>query len=96
MGATAGLDGWSYDDVLPYFRRMENQERGADRWHGKDGPLAVEDARLTRPVCDDFIAAAISEGVPGQHNGRHDYNGAQQEGVGYFQVGPAAGRMMDG
>ena len=51
---------------------------------------------MTRPVCDDFIAAAISEGVPGQHNGRHDYNGAQQEGVGYFQVGPAAGRMMDG
>lgn len=76
-----GLDGWSYDDVLPHFKRAFRQERGADEFHGADGPVSVQDARLSRRVCDDFVAAALAEGVPGSLDGpTHDFNGATQEG----------------
>ncbi|MGF1525788.1 MAG: GMC family oxidoreductase [Candidatus Competibacterales bacterium] len=77
-----GNEGWGYDDVLPYFKRAEDREQGADQWHGAGGPLAVSAMRLKRPICDAWVAAAQNAGYP--FNG--DYNGARQEGVGYFQL----------
>jgi choline dehydrogenase len=77
-----GNAGWSFDDVLPYFKRAEDQERGGDEYHGAGGPLAVSDLRIRRNVCDAFIAACESMGIP--RNG--DFNGASQEGAGYFQL----------
>ncbi|MCP3720148.1 GMC family oxidoreductase [Paraburkholderia sp. CNPSo 3281] len=79
--AELGNRGWSYADVLPYFRKSEDQERGANTWHGVGGPLKVSDLRLRRPIADHFIAAAQEIGIPLNE----DYNGAVQEGVGYFQ-----------
>ncbi|MCX5543124.1 choline dehydrogenase [Paraburkholderia sp. CNPSo 3076] len=79
--AALGNRGWSYADVLPYFRKSEDQERGANAWHGVGGPLKVSDLRLRRPIADHFIAAAQEIGIPPNE----DYNGAVQEGVGYFQ-----------
>ncbi|MEM5423344.1 GMC family oxidoreductase [Paraburkholderia ferrariae] len=79
--AALGNRGWSYADVLPYFRKSEDQERGANAWHGVGGPLKVSDLRLRRPIADHFIAAAQEIGIPLNQ----DYNGEFQEGVGYFQ-----------
>lgn len=76
-----GNKGWSFADVLPYFKKSEDQERGASEYHGVGGPLKVSDLRLRRPIADHFIAAAKDIGIPGND----DYNGATQEGVGYFQ-----------
>jgi choline dehydrogenase len=76
-----GNAGWSYADVLPYFRKSEDQERGADEYHGVGGPMKVSDLRLRRPIAEYFIAAAREAGIPGND----DCNGATQEGVGYFQ-----------
>lgn len=77
-----GNVGWGWDDVLPYFRRAEDQERGEDEFHGVGGPLSVSDMRLSRPICDAWVAAAQNAGYPFNP----DYNGAVQEGVGYFQL----------
>ncbi|MGH7032058.1 MAG: GMC family oxidoreductase, partial [Stellaceae bacterium] len=77
-----GNAGWSYDDVLPYFRRAEKQERGADEHHGADGPLAVSDLRARHELHDAFIAAAEQAG----YRRNHDFNGAEQDGVGPLQV----------
>ncbi len=77
-----GNTGWSYDDVLPYFRKAEDQERGADEYHGQGGPLAVSDLRAPHELHDGFIEAAQEIGIP--FNG--DFNGADQEGVGPLQV----------
>ena len=77
-----GNEGWSHDDVLPYFRRAEDQERGADGYHGAGGPLAVSDMRARRDVCDALIDAAEEIGIPRND----DFNGARQEGAGYFQL----------
>jgi choline dehydrogenase len=79
--ASLGNAGWSFDDVLPYFKRSEDQERGADAYHGVGGPLKVSDLRLRRPIADYFIEAATQVGIPFNE----DYNGARQEGVAYFQ-----------
>ncbi len=76
-----GNKGWSYKDVLPYFKKSEDQERGADEYHGVGGPLKVSDLRLRRPIADYFIQAATEIGIPRND----DCNGAIQEGVGYFQ-----------
>ena len=76
-----GNKGWSYDEVLPYFKKSEDQERGASDYHGVDGPLKVSDLRLRRPIADFFIKAATQIGIPENA----DYNGEKQEGVGYFQ-----------
>ena len=76
-----GNKGWSFKDVLPYFRKSEDQERGEDEYHGVDGPLKVSDLRLRRPIADMFIKAAEQIGIPFNK----DYNGAEQEGVAYFQ-----------
>lgn len=79
--AELGNEGWSFDEVLPYFKKSEDQERGASAYHGVGGPLKVSDLRLRRPIADHFIKAAQEVGIP--YN--EDYNGACQEGVGYFQ-----------
>lgn len=80
--AALGCPGWSFADVLPYFKRSEHQERGADAFHGTGGPLNVADLRSPNELSAAFIQAGVQAGYP--HN--HDFNGAQQEGVGYFQV----------
>jgi choline dehydrogenase-like flavoprotein len=82
-----GNVGWSHADVLPYFRKAEDQQRGADEWHGEGGPLAVSDLE-TLPICDAFIAAAEQCGY--QRN--QDFNGAAQEGFGYYQFTTRNGR----
>ncbi|OJY17740.1 choline dehydrogenase [Pandoraea sp. XJJ-1] len=79
--AALGNRGWRYADVLPYFRKSEDQEHGANEYHGVGGPLKVSDLRLRRPIAEHFIAAANDTGIPFNA----DYNGATQEGVGYFQ-----------
>jgi choline dehydrogenase len=83
-----GNPGWGWDDVLPLFIRSENNERGADGFHGDKGPLAVSNMRIQRPICDAWVAAAQSAGFPFNP----DYNGADQEGVGYFQLTTRNGR----
>src|SRR5580693_7100668 len=83
-----GNVGWSHDDVLPYFKKAEHQERGADAFHGAGGPLAVSDQRDAHELCDAFIAAAEETGIPRND----DFNGARQEGAGYFQTTTRQGR----
>src|SRR5438874_7918567 len=77
-----GNAGWSYDDVLSYFRRAEHQERGADDLHDVGGPLTVSDLRARHVLHDAFIAACQEVG----YKFNPDFNGADQEGVGPFQV----------
>ncbi len=74
--AASGLEGWSCDDVLPYFRKQESWEKGADAWRGGDGPLTVVESRYEDPLTDAFIAAGRAAG----HPATADYNGAEQEG----------------
>ncbi|MCP4387777.1 MAG: choline dehydrogenase [Gammaproteobacteria bacterium] len=76
-----GNPGWSYDEVLPYFKKSEDNSRGADQFHGVGGPQKVSDLRLRRPIAEHFIQAATEIGIPFNE----DYNGSEQEGVGYFQ-----------
>jgi choline dehydrogenase len=76
-----GNTGWSFDDVLPFFRRAEHQMRGADRFHGTGGPLCVSDV-AQHPICEAFIAATTGLGFPRND----DFNGASQDGVGYHQT----------
>ncbi len=83
-----GNAGWGWDDVLPYFKRAENWENGADDHRGGDGPLRVSNSRLTRPIIDGWIEAAVNAG----YARNSDYNGADQEGVGYFQLTAHNGR----
>ena len=83
-----GNEGWGWDDVLPLFKRSEDQERGVDEFHGVGGPLSVSNMRIQRPICDAWVAAAQAEGYPFNP----DYNGAEQEGVGYFQLTTRNGR----
>ena len=66
---------------MPYFIKSEDQEHGANAYHGVGGPLKVSDLRLRREIADRFIEAALEIGIPPNS----DYNGAEQEGVGYFQ-----------
>jgi choline dehydrogenase len=80
--AKDGCAGWSYEDVLPYFRRSEDNERGGDRFHGTGGPLRVSDARSVHPLIQAWVAAALEAGHP--RNG--DFNGAAQDGVGVYQM----------
>lgn len=77
-----GNEGWSWADVRPLFLRAEDQERGASDHHGAGGPLAVSDPRLSRPICDAWVEAAQAAG----YSYNPDFNGAEQEGVGYFQL----------
>ncbi|WP_295850882.1 choline dehydrogenase [Tardiphaga sp.] len=83
-----GNTGWGYDDVLPFFKKAENQQRGADAFHGVGGPLPVSDTRHPDPLSDAFIAAAVETGLPFNP----DFNGASQEGVGLYQTTTRRGR----
>lgn len=83
-----GNEGWGWQDVLPLFKRSEDQERGADDHHNAGGELAVSNMRLQRPICDAWVAAAQAAGYPFNP----DYNGETQEGVGYFQLTTRNGR----
>jgi len=77
-----GNAGWSFDDVLPYFRKAEDNERGADEFHGAGGPLAVSDLRDPHPLADAYVEASLQCGYPRND----DFNGATQEGAGYYQT----------
>ncbi len=83
-----GNAGWSFEDVLPYFRKAEDQQRGADDLHGVGGPLSVSDVSEPHPLCEAFIAACEQAG----HPRTDDFNGASQEGAGYFQLTTRKGR----
>lgn len=86
--AELGCTGWSYEEVLPFFKRAENQENGEDEYHGVGGPLHVSNMTFSRPICDDFLNAVAENGTPINH----DINGATQEGVGYYQLTAKNGR----
>ncbi|HEX2510908.1 MAG TPA: GMC family oxidoreductase N-terminal domain-containing protein [Microvirga sp.] len=77
-----GCSGWSYREVLPYFKRAEDNQRFVDDYHGTGGPLGVSMPAYTLPICDAFIRAAQEMGIP--YN--HDFNGKHQEGVGFYQL----------
>ncbi|MEM9966666.1 MAG: choline dehydrogenase [Pseudomonadota bacterium] len=83
-----GNVGWGWEDVLPLFKRAECNERGADEFHGDQGPLSVSNMRIQRPITDAWVAAAQAAGYPFNP----DYNGAKQEGVGFFQLTARNGR----
>ena len=98
-----GCEGWDWDSVLPFFKKAEDQERGADDFHGVGGPLHVSNP-VHSPLGDAMVAASIQAGIPAND----DFNGARQEGVGYYQttttnrrrwssarayLGPARGRQ---
>ncbi|SPB14591.1 choline dehydrogenase [Caballeronia novacaledonica] len=80
--ARAGCVGWSYDDVLPYFRRSERNARINDEFHGVNGPLHVDDVKRRNPFASRFVEAAIQAGLPRND----DFNGANLEGAGFFQL----------
>ena len=76
-----GCTGWDYDSVLPFFKKAENQQRGPNEFHGVGGPLTVSDQPRRYELADAVVAAAIESGLPPND----DFNGARQEGAGYFQ-----------
>jgi choline dehydrogenase-like flavoprotein len=80
--AAEGNPGWAWADVLPYFQRAEHNARGADAWHGGAGPLRVMDLAEPNPHSRRFIEAAVQAG----YSANGDFNGANQEGVGLYQV----------
>lgn len=86
--AAAGNPGWAFADVLPLFIRAEDQQRGALPLHGIGGPQKVSDIHLRRAITTAYIAAAQEAGIPTND----DFNGAHQEGVGYFQLTTYRGR----
>jgi choline dehydrogenase len=86
--AQLGNRGWSFDDVLPYFKRAEHFERGGDDIRGGDGPLNVADMREPHRLIDAFIDAGVERG----HERNPDYNGVRQDGFGYYQVTQRNGR----
>jgi choline dehydrogenase-like flavoprotein len=90
--ADAGCDGWSWDEVLPYFKRSEGNQRGDDMLHGAHGPLQVGEQRTPRPIAQAFVDACGEN----QLRFNPDFNGPEQEGAGLYQVtqfwsGPKAG-----
>jgi choline dehydrogenase len=80
--------GWGFDDVLPYFKKAEDQTRGSDDFHGVGGPLPVSDWRHADPLSAAFVDAAAEAGFPRNS----DFNGAKQEGAGFFQTTTKGGR----
>ena len=73
-----GCDGWSYEDVLPYFRKAEDNDTHDNRWHGRGGPLGVSRPRAPLPICEAYFAAAAELGIPRND----DMTGENQEGAG--------------
>ncbi|MDX8348181.1 choline dehydrogenase [Cognatiyoonia sp. IB215446] len=86
--ADLGCDGWGWDDVLPYFRKSENNARGADDFHGGNGPLHVTDQQAMRPITRAFVEA----GTNLQHREVADFNRGDNEGIGTYQVTQFHGR----
>ena len=83
-----GAEGWSYDDVLPFFRKSQRQQRGSDDYHGNEGALGVEDARWVNPLADAFLDSAAEIGIPRTPDFcRRDIGGA-----GYYQMTTWKGR----
>lgn len=80
--------GWSYDELLPYFKRSENNERGGSEYHGATGPMSVSDGRSKNPMSTALVEAALQAGF----DFNDDFNGATQDGFGYFQVTQRDGR----
>ncbi len=76
-----GAEGWDWDSVLPFFKRAEDQERGADHFHGAGGPLRVSDVPEKTPLARAMVEAAVQAGIPANP----DFNGATQEGCGFYQ-----------
>ncbi len=83
-----GCEGWSYDDVLPYFRKSERNDTHNNHYHGQDGVLGVSQPRATLPICDAFFEGAGSVGIPRNP----DVTGETQDGVGFYQVTQWNGR----
>lgn len=88
--AQMGNQGWSYDSVLPFFKRMENYAGGDDRFRGRDGPLRITNPEPRDPLYAALIRAAGEAGIA--HN--PDYNGARQDGIAMSQASIAKGRRM--
>jgi choline dehydrogenase len=87
----AGNAGWGYDDVLPIFKAIEDNECGADRWRGQGGPVHVTDLRrFVHPLCNLYLEAGQQAGLPLNA----DFNGERQEGVGVYQISTRNGRRM--
>jgi len=86
-----GLDGWSYADVLPYFKRMEDSHRGDSDFHGTGGPLRTSFAGGAAPIDLAFLEAARQAG----YRRNNDFNGARQDGVGIYDVSVSGGRRSD-
>jgi choline dehydrogenase len=86
--ATLSCDEWKYGAVLPYFRKAEDQSRGADEYHGVGGPLSVEDLRFRNPLSSVFVDAAAACEL----DTNDDFNGPVQEGAGFYQVTQRNGR----
>jgi choline dehydrogenase len=85
---TYGCTGWGYADLLPYFRRAEDQQRGESMYHGVGGPLRVEDLRHRHELSRAWLEAARAHGLPAND----DFNGVAQDGVGFYQVTQRRGR----
>ena len=86
--AQRGCHGWSFDQVLPYFKKAETNSRGAGEWHGDSGPMAVKQSRLDLPICDAFLAATGEAGYPVVD----DLNADVAEGFGRIDTNIANGR----
>ena len=80
--ARQGCEGWSYREVLPYFKRAEDNQRFENDYHARGGPLGVSDPAAPLPICEAWFEAAQALGIPFNP----DFNGARQEGVGYYQL----------
>ena len=85
--AALGNTGWDYAGVLPYFKKLENNERGADNWRGDQGPLWVSDGRVSSPLIDAWVVACVQAGIPRNQ----DLNGATREGVDLVQASQRRG-----
>lgn len=83
-----GAAGWAYEDVLPYFKRAENNQRYANRYHGYAGPLGVSNPVSPLPICEAFFQAGQELGMPFNP----DFNGERQDGLGYYQLTQLAAR----
>ncbi len=85
---SAGNPGWGYDDVLPYFKKAEDQERGPSEFHGVGGPQSVADPRWVSPISRAFLEAGLQAGL----SANDDFNGSRQEGVGLYQLNQKEGQ----
>ena len=84
----AGCPGWGFEDLLPYFKRSEDNQRGESELHGAGGPLTVSEGRSRNPMMDAFVEAGEQAGLARNE----DFNGAAQDGVGHYQLTQREGR----